>query len=101
VHFAEFFPAFSIFHVGPDGSLWIQPVRPPGGMSDEDISRYNFLEDFGSSDWEVFDWEGRYLGVVNMPPRFQPRTFLEDRIYGVSRDTLDVQYVLRLRIVKG
>jgi len=101
VHFAEFFPVFSQFHAGGDGSLWVQRVRSPGDLSDEEIERYNFIEDFGSPDWEVFDREGRFLGVVSMPPRFQPRVFIEDKIYGVWRDELDVQYVIRLRIVEG
>jgi len=100
VHFAEFFPAFSSFHIGVDGSLWVQPVQSPGDLSEDDMARYNFAEDFGASGWEVFDAEGRFLGIVEMPPRFQPRTFRDDMIYGVWRDDLDVQYVLRLRVVR-
>jgi hypothetical protein len=34
-----------------------------------------------------------------MPPDFTLKLFRDDRIYGVWRDELDVQYVLRLRIV--
>ena len=100
VHFAEFLPAFAVFHTGYQGSLWVQPVQAPGLLTDEEIERYNFVEDFGAGGWEVFDREGRYLGVVTMPPRFTPRTFLGDKIYGVWRDDLDVQYVLRLRILE-
>lgn len=98
VSFAEVFPAFYQFEVGLEGSLWVQPIRPPGELSDAEIERYNFIEDFGSSGWEVFDREGRFLGTVTMPPRFQPRLFLDDRIYGVVRDDADVPYVARLRI---
>ena len=101
VSFAEYFPAFYQAREGPDGTLWVQPVRAPGDMSDEEIELYNFIEDFGASDWEVFDRDGRYLGVVSMPPRVQPRLFAGDAIYGVARDALDVQYVVRLRIEKG
>lgn len=101
VHFAEFFPAFAAFHLGPQGSLWVQPVQSPGDLSDEAMERYNFVEDFGGPDWEVFDTDGRYLGVVPMPYRFTPRVFLGNMIYGVARDDLDVQYVVRLRIRYG
>jgi hypothetical protein len=100
VHFAEFLPAFAVFHIGYRGSIWVQPVQAPGLLPDEEIERYNFIEDFGGSDWDVFDSEGRYLGAVAMPPRFTPRTFLGDRIYGVARDELDVQSVVRLRIME-
>ncbi|MBI4543404.1 MAG: hypothetical protein HY705_10265 [Gemmatimonadetes bacterium] len=41
----------------------------------------------------------RYLGVVEMPLRFQPMRFVGWQIYGVQRDELDVQYVVRVRIV--
>jgi hypothetical protein len=100
VHFAEVFPAYFTFHLGYEGSLWVQPVRPPGDLPDEEMARYNFAEDFGDFGWEVFDGEGRFLGVVEMPYRFQPRTFLGDKIYGVWRDDLDVQYVVRLKIIE-
>jgi hypothetical protein len=99
VHFAEFLPTYSLFHTGYKGSLWVQPVQAPGLLSDEEIELYNFVEDFGSYDWDVFDGEGRYLGVVPMLPRFTPRVFLGDKIYGVQRDELDVQYVVRVRVV--
>ena len=49
----------------------------------------------------MFDNEGRFLGVVSMPRRFQPVLFVDDKIYGIQRDELDVQYVVRLGIVKG
>jgi hypothetical protein len=65
-------------------------------------SEYDPLDatmDEGSPDWSVFDREGRYLGVVRMPDRFKPMVFRGDEIYGVWRDDLDVQYVLRLRIL--
>lgn len=101
VSFAEDFPAFYTFQVGFEGSLWVQPVRAPGDLTDAEIERYNFLEDFGASEWDVFDREGRFLGQVVMPPRFQPRLFVDDVVYGVARDELDVQYVVRLRIIMG
>ncbi len=75
-------------------------VRAPGLLSDEEIERYNFIEDFGGSNWDVFDADGRFLGEVAMPPRFTPRALLGDRIYGVARDALDVQYVVRLRVME-
>ena len=101
VSFNETLPVYASFHMGPEGSLWVQPVRSPGEMSDEEIELYNFVEDFGGPDWEVFDPAGRFLGVVTMPKRFTPRLFLDDFIYGVQRDELDVQYVVRLRIERS
>jgi hypothetical protein len=55
-------------------------------------------QDLGSSEFDVFDAEGRYLGMVAMPDRFTPLRFVGDAVYGVWQDELDVQYVVRLRI---
>ncbi len=54
---------------------------------------------FGTSNWDVFDRTGRYLGMVALPARFTLRAIRGDRIYGLWRDELDVQYVVRLQIV--
>jgi hypothetical protein len=47
----------------------------------------------------VFDHEGRYLGPIDMPARFQPMHVEGSNIYGVARDDLDVQYVVKLQLV--
>jgi hypothetical protein len=101
VGFAEFYPAFMSIQIGYRGTIWVQLIQTPGDLTDEELERYNFIEEFGSPNWDVFDREGKFLGVVTMPPRFQPRLFHEDKIYGVWRDDLDVQYVMWLRIVSG
>lgn len=100
-HFADFYPAYMSIQSGYHGSIWVQRIQTPGELTDEEIERYNFLEEFGSPNWDVFDNTGKFLGVVTMPSRFQPRLFRDDKIYGVWRDDLDVQHVMRLRIVEG
>ena len=54
----------------------------------------------GSREWDVFDDQGRYLGQVTMPLRFQPVKFVGHDVYGIQRDELDVQYVVKLAIGK-
>lgn len=99
IHFGEFFPAFASFTSGPAGTLLVQHVRPASTLSEEEYASFNPIEDAGAPDWDVFDSQGRYLGVVTMPHRFTPRFFRDDKVYGVWRDELDVQYVLRLRVI--
>lgn len=98
VHFGEFIPAFANIQAGPGGTIWIQHVQSAAGLSEEELEEFNIIEDTGAPDWDVFDAEGRFLGIVTMPPRFSPRLFLDNKIYGVWRDDLDVQYVVRMRI---
>ena len=98
VEFAESYPAFARVQGGLDGSIWVQRVQPLSELPEEALEAYNFLEDVGSREWDVFDADGRFQGVVTMPPRFTPRLFVRDHIFGVARDDLDVQYLVRLRI---
>jgi len=101
IKFAEQYPAYLQLLEGVDGSVWIQGPQSASTLPPEMQESYNPQLDIGSRDWDVFDAEGRYLGVVTMPIRFQPVRFLGDRIYGIQRDELDVQYVVVLRVVRG
>lgn len=92
----DFFPAFQDLAIGPLGSLWTRRVQPVSELSEvEDFD----IDNLGAPEWDVFDSEGHFLGVLTMPRRFKPMLFRADKIYGVWRDDLDVQYVVRLRIV--
>ena len=99
VHFGEFIPAFSSLQVGPGGTLWVQHLQSAAGLTPEQLEQFNVQEDLGAPDWDVFDADGRFLGVVTMPPQFQPRLFHGERIVGVWRNDLDVPFVMQLRIV--
>lgn len=94
--FAEHYPAYASLFGGPDGTLWVQRVRTPESVREHGGSLD--VQDIGGPAWDVFDNEGRYLGVVRMPGRFTPMLFREDRVYGVLRDEMDVQYVARMAL---
>lgn len=94
--FAETFAAYRAFHSGPHGTLWVQRVTPLRELGPEVFGSQLHA---GSSTWEVFGPDGRFLGAVPMPPRFTPLEFIDDRIYGVWRNDVDVQHLMVLRIV--
>lgn len=98
VEFGEYFPAFANIQIGPQGTLWVQHIQSVSDLSEEERANFNLMEDSGAPEWDVFDPDGRYLGVVTMPDRFAPRLFVGEKLYGVWRDDLDVQYVVRLKI---
>jgi hypothetical protein len=95
MEFAEFFPVYANLLGGPDNTLWVQrfPVESlaAGG---EDID----LESLTAPDWDVFDGQGRLLGRVTLPERFNGMRVVGRSIYGVQRDELDVQHVVRLTL---
>jgi hypothetical protein len=107
VHFAAAYPAYLQAMAGPESTIWVQHYRSLAERPKAPEAASKPLEealspfDMGSADWDVFDAEGRFLGVVRMPERFQPMRFEGDRIYGVQRDELDVQYVVVLNLLKG
>jgi hypothetical protein len=99
IRFAEFYPAFGNFFQGPEGSIWVQRIRSARDMAEGAEEGFEFdPQDIGSPEWEVLDSEGRYLGVVTLPDRFQPVNVKGDMLYGVWRDDLDVQYIMRLKV---
>jgi hypothetical protein len=99
IGFADFYPAFGQVFLGPGQTLWVQRIRSARDMAEGAEEGFEFdAQDIGSPEWEVFDEEGRYLGVVTLPDRFQPVNVKGDFLYGVWRDELDVQYIMRLRV---
>lgn len=96
MRFAETYPVFGQFIVAEDGSLWVQRIRTsrdvPEGVEWSP-------QDLGSDEWDVFDDQGRYLGVVTLPLRFQPLREVDGVLWGVERDEFDVQSVVGYRIV--
>jgi hypothetical protein len=98
MEFAERYPVLSDLLGGPDGTLWVQRVRPADEMDFTGDGANAF--DFGARQWDVYDTEGRLLGTIEFPPRFRPLRIVGDDVYGVLRDELDVQYVARFRIHK-
>lgn len=96
ISFADHYPAFYNVAAGPERSIWVQQ----GQTAETAAATGSFNpEDLGAAEWDVFDADGRFLGVVRFPERYRPVRFIGNDIYGVWRDELDVQHVMRLRIV--
>jgi hypothetical protein len=87
--FAERFPALSRLLVDRAGNLWVQ-----------DFSVSEVMQRGGSqpiesepSPWRVFDPEGRWLGIVVLPARFQVLEIGDDYLLGIFRDGDGVESV--------
>lgn len=111
INVAPTFPVVFALAAGPEGTLWAQRVRAPSSVAEESREATDFgprdaelfLADvtlrLGAPDWDVFDPEGRYLGVVRFPEGFEALAFAGDFTYGVWRDAMGVEYVKRLRVL--
>jgi hypothetical protein len=89
----------------------MQRFRPLCELSDDEVSRIrnNLGRPPGAAVWDVFDRDGRYLGVVELPGTewvgtIAPVIFVQDRatdawyLYSTWSDEMDVQYVVGWRI---
>lgn len=77
-------PVVRWLEASTDGHLWVRvwPERPTDG-----------------SVYDVFAPDGRYLGAVDTPVDLEPNLYIgADAVVGVTTDSLDVPYVVRLRI---
>jgi hypothetical protein len=81
--FAEWVPAFSQFLVSTAHELWI---RTPNLIDAQAAGELNQVP-LRSSEWSVFDKEGRWLTDVSFPPGFQPTDIGSDYILGVQFGT--------------
>jgi hypothetical protein len=81
-------PAVRGFYVTGDGQLWVEPTT----RDRADRGRL----------FEIFDPEGRYLGRLRLPFRvsYPPPVIRGDMILAVTRDELEVPFVVRAKIVK-
>lgn len=81
-------PAFESLYVDDRGYLWVRPTMPREDGSDGAV-------------FDVFDPEGRYLGVARSDVPIQtyaPFVIRGRDAYAVVTDELDVPYVVRLTI---
>jgi len=97
--FAEVLPAYQRFLRGPENTLWVQLIEPPGNLTEEEVEDFDPEGGYGGDTWDVFDSEGRFLGSVIMPPSFEPFRFSGGALYGIWQDEMEVDFVKRLRLV--
>ena len=88
-------PVFRTLHSGKDGRTWVE--LSPELRSASDLSLGEKVR------FDVFEPNGTYLGAVNAPADFMASinpVFDGDYVWAVTRGELDVQRVVRYRIVR-
>ncbi|HEU4629061.1 MAG TPA: 6-bladed beta-propeller [Gemmatimonadaceae bacterium] len=95
-------PFFRRLRVDPDGRIWVERAQPSVRLSDTQL----IPEEPGRppSRWrepiayDVFTADGHFLGTLPVPEQASFRYMHGDTIWGVVRDSLNVDYVMRWRI---
>lgn len=96
----EILPVLTDLHAGPEGTLWVQRAGPVGDVHPMALNTPDPPRGWGGTVWEVLDREGRYLGSVELPPRFRLMEIRGDRILGVQADANLVDQVVVLNLVR-
>ena len=101
-------PFYRELLAGRDGRIWVRLATEAHAVGDEDHdpsdpspAPVTWVEPLR---YDVFEPDGTYLGVVAPPEDFTPfpnPVFDGDYVWGVTRDDLGVQRVVRYRIVVG
>jgi hypothetical protein len=97
-----------------DGRIWVSVAQPgqrvPEGelppppqvrVGDVNAVKMPPVRWRDPSVYDVFDPTGYYLGRVAAPPKTTFRTMRGDQVWAVRRDSLDVEQVVRFRVVPG
>lgn len=101
-------PPFSALMVGHEGRIWVTVPQPAREVPNPDYDPKK--PDSQATRWkepvafDVFQTDGTYLGRVNAPSGLAtyPRPFLRnDTVWAVTRDSLDVERVVRYHVQHG
>ena len=99
IRFEDYYPYYRGFKNGPNGTLWLRQVRPIRDLTEEEIQALTASRSVRPGPgWDVFDGQGRYLGVVEAPPNMPAGGMRGDRMFGIVRDEFDVQYLQIYRV---
>lgn len=100
MEYADHYPVFAALFAGPGGTIWVQHAKDMSRIGPSDLEGFD-VRAIGDNSYDVFDPEGRFLGVITTPRGFEPLRSDDDYVYGVGRDDMGVQHVIRLRHVRG
>lgn len=85
----EYLPAVRGFMQADDGTIWLRRFDPVEGETGESMT-----------EWWVLDAEGAPLARALTPVSLPMMVISGDTVWGIERDELGVQYMVRYRLVK-
>jgi hypothetical protein len=83
-----------------DGRIWVNLYQPAERREPVDSEELRPQEEWPEPTvYDVFEPDGRYLGAVRVPRETTIHVMRGDYVWGVTRDSLDVQYIERFKLV--
>ena len=71
------------------GTIWLQRFDPVESADGERLI-----------EWWVLDGEGAPLARVLTPAGLEVKLITEDMVWGIERDELEVEYIVRYRLIR-
>ncbi len=90
-------PAYDDFVVSRDGSIWANHLAHPDDVPDD---AYPSLASHETSDWTVFDPDGRWLGTMALPDDFDLHDVGPNWVLGVREHETGALLVERYPIIR-
>ena len=87
---------YAAFRMDADGNLWVEVHEDPAARTASQYDRSAY-----AAQWHVFDPDGQWLGVVQMPAGFRPTDIGSDYVLGTWQDDLDVEHVQMFELIKN
>lgn len=91
-------PAVTRVVAGPGGTLWVQHMGPVEAVHPMALNTPDPPVGYGGPVWDVVDPDGRWLGSLELPEGFRLMRIADGAVYGVARNDLDVDRIVRLRL---
>jgi hypothetical protein len=85
---ADHYPLIESLFAGPLNTIWVRRTS-----LDSAIQAQGEEHDESTSDWDIFESSGQYLGSLQLPSNFFPRKSAGRYVYGVVRDEYGVEYL--------
>ena len=85
----SYLPAVSRLLGAADGTIWLQRFDPVESADGERLI-----------EWWVLDGEGAPLARALTPAGLEVKLITEDMVWGIERDELDVEYIVRHRLIR-
>ncbi len=98
--FPDTIPAITALHRSPDGGFWVQRMGPLSEVDPGALSAPLQADWLGGTTWEVYDRDGYWYAMLQVPDRFRVTRVLDSMVVGIQRDELDVERVLLLRLLR-
>ena len=84
-----YLPAVSHLIGAEDGTIWLRRFDPVELETGEQVF-----------EWWVLDGEGAPLALARTPVGLDVRLVTDDMVWGLERDELDIEYIVRHRVMK-